>query len=299
MTVNEPSSAGPDLLIAPGLIDCEALIAEARTFPPLPPSAVRMAALIGTHQYDVRDVADIVAYDPVLTLRLIRAANAAFQAGTVPVGTVHDAILRLGSAQTLALAIVGTARPLLQQPLTEYQLDEGQLWRHAVAAAVAVECLRPHCQSPIPAAAFTAALLHDIGKVVMSRFLPPEMFALIRRVEQEGGLGRLEAEIQVLDLHHGEIGGIVAQHWNMPEGIVKGIIYHHTPAEGHDPICQVVFCANRLAKQIEAKVAGRPVTVTLPDQTLSELGLAPNLVQRVFDQSVSRFDATCAQFNSR
>lgn len=286
-------------LLMPSTVDSEAVIAEAKSLPPMPPSAVRLASLISSHQYEVREVAEIAAFDPMLTLRLIRAANSAFQAGKVPVATVKDAVLRLGSAQTLALAVAGHARPLLQRALAEYGLEEGRLWSHSLAAAVAVECMTPHCRVSIPPEAFTAALLHDIGKVVMARFLERWILDLIKRAQVEGGLGPLEAETQVLDLHHGEIGGILAQHWKMPEGIVKGIIYHHTPEEGNDLVCHVVFAANHLAKATEASLGGQPIELKISDRNLSEIGLNPENLGNLQSDCVSRFEELRSQFKSR
>lgn len=287
------------LLGTSGMVDCSALIAAARSLPAMPQSAVRLAAMIASHHYDVRDVAEVAAFDPMLTLRLIRAANSAFRAGAVPVSTVKDAVLKLGSKETLALAVAGHARPFLQRALAEYQLEEGQLWRHSVAAAGAVECMTAHCCVAIPPEAFTAALLHDTGKVVMARFLDIKILDMIRRAQVEGGLGPLQAESQVLDLHHGEIGGILAQHWKMPEAIVKGIIYHHTPEEGIDLVCYVVFAANLLAKATEASLAGKPIEVKFSDAVLSELGLSSEGVKNLQSDCLSRFVELSAQFASR
>ena len=281
------------------LIDLKALVEKAYELTPMPVSAIRLASLVASHQYDVKDVSEVIAYDPALTLRLIRSANSAVQGSSTPVTTAKDAVVRLGSAQILALAIASTARPLMKQAVPEYQLDEGQLWRHSITTAIITELLPQFCKSPIPPEAFTAALLHDIGKLVMARFLEPDVLRWIKRAQSEGGLNALEAERDILSVHHGELGGIVAQHWKMPDSIVKGIIYHHTPEETDDIVCSAVYLANIAAKNVEAKLDGVKYEMELSEETFEELDMNQSQLEELCLTAVSRYAELTARFKSR
>jgi HD-like signal output (HDOD) protein len=112
----------------------------------------------------------------------------------------------------------------------------------------------------VPPGTFTAALLHDAGKVVMARFLSPEIPGSIDRARRTSGLSRLEAERELLNVHHGELGGLMAQHWELPPRIVKGIIHHHDPEAGADVICDLTCLANRVAVRLEAGQDGRELS---------------------------------------
>ena len=229
------------------MISLDELIHRAQEMKPLPASAIRLAALVSSEETDLEDICEIIAYDQALTLGLLRAANSAASAGVLPVTQVHEAVFRLGAPRILSLALGANAKGLLKQDATAYGLSEGALWRHSVAAAAAAETLSEIVTEALPPETFTAALLHDVGKLVMSRFLSARDIELIHRAQTEGGLDPLAAEIEILTVHHGELGGIIAQHWKLPERIVKGIIYHHTPADGNDLICDAVYVANIVA----------------------------------------------------
>src|SRR5262245_21758451 len=234
------------------MVQLDELIRKAQKLSPLPVSVIQLARLAGSPETDLDQIVDVMAYDQALTMRLLRAANTVTEASSNRVLLARDAIFRLGTARVLALAIAASVHPILRTKVSGNGLGEGALWRHSTAAACAAETLPEFTSQEIPVESFTAALLHDVGKLVMGRFLSAEDLELIRRSQAEGGLSALEAERQLLQVHHGELGGIVAQHWQLPDRIVKGIIYHHDPANGHDRVCDVVYLANLVAKHLPA-----------------------------------------------
>jgi HD-like signal output (HDOD) protein len=77
----------------------------------------------------------------------------------------------------------------------------------------------------------------------------------IAEVMKTNGLSQLEAESLFLGVHHGLLGGLIVEHWQLPSTIVS-TIYHHTPAEGHYIICDFTYLANETAKRIEAEFEG-------------------------------------------
>jgi HD-like signal output (HDOD) protein len=96
-------------------------------------------------------------------------------------------------------------------------------------------------------------LLHDIGKLVLGNFLSQEMLGWLESASRNGGVAAYRAEAEILSLHHGEVGGIVAQHWQLPEEIVYGINYHHGPDEIDHPIAYAVYLANLIAHGWESE----------------------------------------------
>lgn len=278
------------------MVNLDELILQAHELSPLPASVVRLANLAGSASTALHEIADVIAYDQSLTVKLLRAANAAAVAGSSRVTQAREAMFRLGTARVLALAMASSVNQMLQRDVAAYGLAEGQLWRHSVAAATAAETLPEFATQDIPAETFTAALLHDVGKLVMGRFLDRNDLEFIRRAQTDGGLDPLAAESQVLLVHHGELGGVVAQHWSLPERIVKGIIYHHRPSAGFDVICDAVYLANLVAKVIESP---RPINLAPVDEgSLERLGLSAVDLSPLVSAARSRFDAVSGRYNS-
>ncbi len=280
------------------MIDLDRLIERANELAPLPASAVRLAELISQPDCHLDEVAELIAFDQALTVKLLRAANSAASAAALPISSVQEAVTRMGTAQVLALAVAAGARPFLQARVPGYGLAEGDLWRHSVAAAVAAETAPAFCGVDVPPETFTAALLHDVGKLVMGRFLSPEILGFIQRAQEVDHLDRLEAEALLLNVHHGELGGLIAQHWKLPPRVVLGITYHHNPEQGLDVVCDLTCLSNQVAKRIEAGLDGRRLEFTLPYEVAERLGLTPKSLNNFCPIAASRYSQVSRRYNA-
>ena len=231
------------------MLDLDSLAQAASNLEPLPASVARLAAAVAVTDPDLNEIIDVIQYDQALTATLLRSANSAASGSLNPVKTVRDAVIRLGTGSVLWLAVQSSARRRLQRAVPEYGLSEGELWRHSVGASLAAAALHRYASASIPAEASTAALLHDIGKLLICRFLSDDTLVTIHRA-QEDGLTRIEAEREILGVHHAELGGLMVQYWGFPESIQRGIAYHHTPDEGVDGICYATHLADVVAKEL-------------------------------------------------
>ena len=280
------------------MIDLSELIRQANELEPLPASTVRLAQMVSSACCHIDDVAELIAFDQGLTVKLLRAANSAASASATKIGTAKEAVTRLGTSIVLSLAVAGSARPILNQRIPAYNLDEGALWRHSVAAAVAVEASQQFCEVNVPPETFTSALLHDVGKLVMGRFINPSILAFLRRAQEVDHLSALDAEVMILDVHHGELGGLVAQHWQLPPRVVSGIIYHHHPEEGGDVICDLTYLANQVAKRLEADLDGREFELTVAPGISRRLGLTPTTLEQLCAAAAARYAQVSCRYNS-
>lgn len=280
------------------MIDLNNLIEQANNLTPLPATTVRLAQLVCSPDCYLEDVAELIGFDQALTLKLLRAANSAASASAVRYGTVKEAVARLGTAQVLAFAVACSTRPFLQSAVPGYGLDEGALWRHSVASAVAAEVVPELCRVEVPPESFTAALLHDVGKLVMGRFLTPEVRGYLRRAYEVDNIPQREAESLLLNVHHGELGGIIAQHWKLPVRVVQGITHHHTPDRGMDVICDVTYLSNQIAKGIEASVEGRAYEMKLEADVTERLGIEPKIVESLCPIAALRYAQVGRRYNA-
>lgn len=236
------------------LINLEAVIKTAHNLKPLPASLTRLWSIVNSAQYSIGDVVEVIRLDQALTMNLLKAANSAvYSAGKGEVYTAEQAVERLGGKEVLNLAMASELKDKMKDNASGYGYDEGALWKHSVATALATETMGFFTHASIAAECFTAALLHDVGKLILSRFLDADTLRLLKLARDEGGLSFLEAESQVLQVHHGEVGGIIAQHWKLPERIMKAIIYHHSPEQASHAICDTVHIANLVAKTLDAE----------------------------------------------
>lgn len=224
--------------------------AEIEKLAPMPASVARLAAIVGDSHSSLNDVAEVVGYDQAMTANLLRLANSAWSGAPRQIENIRDAVLRIGAGRTLELVVGQKVARSMNASCEGYALGEHELWCHSVAAAMAAERLGKYAEVAIPGSAFTAALLHDIGKLILNRHIGDGTAQEIRRLIVEEKILYLEAERRVLGIDHAEVGGAVARHWKFPEILVSAIEHHHDPDVEPGVILDAVHIANAVAKLI-------------------------------------------------
>jgi putative nucleotidyltransferase with HDIG domain len=270
------------------VIDLNRLVKDAYQLKPLPATVTRLAALVANPHSSMQEIVQVISFDQSLTGRVIRAANAAFSAPRVPIATVERASVRIGTGSILALATAASVSKQVNMACPGYGLTEGDLWRHSVAAGLAAETMRAFCDAPIPPASFTAALLHDVGKLVLGRHLTPDLIETLNFTRQEWGVNELVAEKRVLNVHHGEVGALMAKHWKLPKSIVKAILCHHEPEKGGDRMCDVVYVADIVAHHVVPRPNHEPPTLDI--ETAQRIALRIDQFERLCQRVTDRLD---------
>ena len=277
-------------------INLDQLLRSSRELQPLPASVTRLAAIIALDDWDLGEILDLISFDQALTGRLLRAANSAASASVDRIVTVRDAIMRLGVGTVLLHAMSFRMHETLDAACPELGLKEGDLWRHSVAAALAAEVMVQEGKIALPAESFTAALIHDVGKLVQARFVRPEIQVQLQPVQAEGGLALLEAERAIMGVHHGELGGLIIQRWGLPESIRLAVAHHHEPERVRDRACDAVHAADCLAWLARAGAGLRTAPPALDTGVRKRLRLGDDVVTRLVATLRERLDDVLARY---
>jgi putative nucleotidyltransferase with HDIG domain len=194
-------------------------------------------------------------------------------AGSRPPETVRDAVVRLGTVPLLNMVLgdyllrIKTSAPL-------YDLSEDDLWAHAAAAQLAVRAIAQECpDARLPAVASTAALLHDIGKLVMSRCLDASVETIVSHAAHVG-VTFVEAEQQLFGVNHAAVGAAIAVEWHFPDEVTEAIARHHDTVVGEStPVLDAVVIANLVAKNIGMGLGAEGFNLTVDSGCVRRLGL--------------------------
>ena len=191
--------------------------------PTLPVARMRALSLIANPDPSYDDMARLVDTDPALTVALLRAANSAASAPVDRVRTAHMALVRIGVKEARRI-IMSVALSQSFRGLNRSKDDETEMWRHLIATAVLADATAwgevGHAE------AFTAGLLHDVGRLVMAAG-EPERYARVVDLARQG-MPTAEAESTVMGVDHVEWGQALAQSWGFPDEIIEAISDHHT-----------------------------------------------------------------------
>jgi len=206
----------------------EAVLQSVTQLPPFPAVIQRVLQLVEDPRTSARDVVEVIQYDQSITANVLMVCNSAYFALRRPVHSLGEALVRIGFNNLVEIILTRGTSFLFFQACQGYQLQSGELWRHSVACALLSQILADRLKQKKSPIQFTAALLHDVGKVVLTGFVRDHFEEIRRRVQREN-LSFLEAEKATLGIDHAELGGKIAECWRFPPDIVAGIRYHHTP----------------------------------------------------------------------
>jgi len=209
---------------------------------------MRVIALIKNPGTSVKELETVIGQDPALTAGILRQANSAYYGYARRISSLQEAIVMLGFQVIHGLAMVSAVAPLLKTKLVGYEIEQEGLWKHSMLTAMAAKRLCQNRKLPYGDVAFTAGLLHDIGKLIISIYVQEVGPYLMEKVT-EAKLSYVELEEKVIGYNHATVGGFLAKTWNLPEDLVEAISYHHAPSQSpyFAELASVVHIANGLA----------------------------------------------------
>ncbi|MGV8933366.1 MAG: HDOD domain-containing protein [Gallionellaceae bacterium] len=242
----------------------------------LPHVFVRINQLVDSPDSSVDDIVKAVTLDPSFTVRLLGLANSSYYGFFTSVDTVAKAVSIIGSRQIRNLALsTQIANSFAGLPNSLVSMDN--FWRHSLYCALAARKLAGLAGKFDRDALFTAALLHDIGELVIFNRLPDEAKAALLLVLDSGDeLAVHQAEQQTMGLDHAQVGANLAQQWNLPAMLVECIAFHHDihAATKYPREVALVHIANILAQMAEVDSFDPADVATIDHQAWKITGLA-------------------------
>jgi putative nucleotidyltransferase with HDIG domain len=220
------------------------------TFPGMPGAALKLLALIDDPDVNVQQIEGVLRQDPGLTGNLLKLANSAYFGFPAKVGSVRQAVVLLGLKRLVQMVIATCTSAVMDRAVPGYDMPGGELWRHSLAVSVAAEGLVRELRLEGADEIFTAALLHDVGKLILGRFVQADYAQIERALAQ--GLPFETAEAIAIGTNHAEIGAEVLTNWSLPARIVNAVRWHHSPEKSATPdiVLDVVHVANLLCRMI-------------------------------------------------
>ncbi len=225
----------------------EEILSSIHDVPSMPSAALGAVGLLQDPEADMAELIGVIEHDPGLTANLLRIANSAYYGGAGTIDSLRQAIVRLGTKCILQMVVASAAAPLIIPEIKGYGLSPGDLWKHSIAVAVGTERLAEALGLPVPEYAFTAGLLHDVGKMVLGTFLEVDAGPSLELAQQEQ-VSFDVAEHRVLGIDHAEAGAALLERWQLPAEIVCVSRWHHDPNSltGDTFVADLVHAADAL-----------------------------------------------------
>ena len=210
----------------------------------------RIVEIIREPDSSISDLKNLIDVDPPLSAKVLRRANSAYYGLRREVLSIQDAIVFLGFRTLREIALTLKTGKIFESGMETGSYSRRELWKHSLAIAVCAKNIyrkefRLHGDD-----IYSAALLHDIGIMVIEQFAPEIFAEIIKSVEVEQ-LPIEDVEKKLLGYQHADIGMELASRWNLPAEISKAIGYHHSPLRAPEEYAKpamVIFVSDYICK---------------------------------------------------
>jgi len=243
---------------------------------PIPQVALKLLRMAGEENFDVKDLAREVGTDQVISALTLRLCNSAVFSRGKPVDSIQQALIRLGSNHFIKSVVAAAVDGFYRSSESGYSLCKGGLYHHALGTAVVAEAIAGITGRTDGARAYTAGLLHDIGKVVLDRFVSAT-YPLFYRATRERNEPMRAIEARLFGMDHTQVGEDLARRWAFPQTITQAIRYHHRPedpAVTHPDLVHVVNLASLLMSRFRCDLELENQRADLLGERLARIGLS-------------------------
>ena len=272
-------------------ITLEEIVAKTPDLPSFPAAAMRVMKEAESSTSNASSIALILAQDQALSARVLRLANSAYYGLTRKVSNLQEAVVVLGTRCVRNLCMVAATYPWMSRSLDGYCLGPRDLWTHSFGTALGAQLFARLSKKCNEDQAFTAGLLHDIGKVALSVWLENKTSA----VAQYAHLAETTfdaAERKILGFDHCQVGEHLANVWNLPEEMVDAARWHHDPngLEATPPIVDCVHLGLHLTLTLGLGLGGDGMQYHFCEESYSRLGIDPNEIDHIMDTFLNGYE---------
>lgn len=241
---------------------------------PLPDTAMRLLALLDDPDVPLRDIANVAVRDVGISATMLRMANSSMFGLRGRVGSISDALRIIGTAQARLLVLASGISQAGAKELPLYGLGSGSFMKHSELVANLAMYVAKEVSYPNMGNAYSAGLLHDIGKIVINGLAQQHGAGsdALTRVMQQQGCTMAEAEREVYGGDHAQIGRQLGELWSLPPDLSQAIALHHAvpPQNAENLLPWCVIIANAVAANADPAYPALD-RVEAPAQTLIDL----------------------------
>jgi putative nucleotidyltransferase with HDIG domain len=259
------------------------ILATVKSVPSLPSVVMKLRKYLNDPDASFDELARIIQYDPGLTANVLQLANSAYFGWAGTISSVKEAITRLGTNRIFQMVLCMSVAPLVSKPIRGYDMDAGSLWEHSIATAVCAEQLAEALKLKGAEDAFTAGMLHDMGKVVLGTFVEVDDEP-IREIVRSDNLAFNEAERMVLGIDHAEVAAVLLEDWQLPPEAVPAARWHHDPGKApaeHRQMVDLIHVADILCLNVGWGAGADGLQYRLDEKANDRLGVRIGMAEEI------------------
>ncbi|MFC1735998.1 HDOD domain-containing protein [Candidatus Hydrogenedentota bacterium] len=223
-----PANKAPLPVVSQSAIgSLEDLVIRTETIASLPEIYSQIVEVVNHPHSSSRDVANLISGDTGLTARLLRLVNSAFYGFPSRIETVSRATTLIGTNELCELALATSVMSIFGKAL-EGIVDMNMFWSHSLACGIVARILANSASEPNSERYFVAALLHDVGKLMILKHMP-DVARQILEAAKDTGRPVHSIESEILRYNHTDAGGALLGTWGLAPSHREAVSFHHNP----------------------------------------------------------------------
>ncbi len=223
------------------------IIQSIKDLPPMPQVVIKIQRLISDLNSDITDLAEIIESDQAVAAKVLKMANSAYYGMSGKISSIHQASVLLGYQVLGEIVTMAGTVDILSGSMPGYGYDSQELWKHSLSVAFSAKMIAGIKNKDLIHEAHTAGLIHDVGKIILDRYILENMDPIsVYMVQEEKSF--LDAERYIFGFDHAEIASEVCRTWKIPEKISLAIGCHHQPSISNgDQLSYILHLADYIA----------------------------------------------------
>ncbi len=272
--------------------DITEVVKSIKKLPPMPAVVNKILRIANDPSTSAKSMIKVIELDQNITANVLKLCNSSYYALPKKVASLSDAVVYLGNQTLVDMVLAGFSADMMGGESNGYLMKSGQLWEHSVTCATLAKEIAKAANCSDAQIAYSSGLMHDIGKVIMDKFLAEEVEEISKKAEKEDRAFD-EIEKEVIGFTHAEIGAMLTREWGLPEEIINAIKYHHAPEEAPEgsKVVYVVHIADALSAMFGFSSGIDGLAYDFSATALDVLGIdekqlysmAPALIETVFN----------------
>jgi HD-like signal output (HDOD) protein len=267
----------------------------ARKLPTSPHIFGRLGSLLSDVNADLADIVKLASVDAGLTARVIRMSNSVFFGGGTSIGTLEEAISRMGFREMHKIVGVAMTDQIFQGGLPVYNLTAAEVWENSVVTALAMERLA-RATGEDEGVAYTVGLLRSVGKLVIDMLLEIEHPGV--NCPESETLELPKWERAWAEITSNEAGAMILEDWKMPEAIHLSVRHHYNPEDASGRMGALLHVACWMAQELGKGTKAELRQWSLRDDILQRAGISAETVQDCIRETAEALDELKSRLNA-
>ncbi|MGD9237609.1 MAG: HDOD domain-containing protein [Desulfobacterales bacterium] len=197
-----------------------------KDIPTLPAIVFELNKYLRDPDTSIKTVCETIEKDQAIALKILKLVNSAFYGFKSKISDLRNAVVLLGYNAVRNAIVSLSVINAFPKRVKLMDFDISQFWKHSLAVAVTSKNIAQLSKKESPDNCFVGGLLHDVGKVILAQYFP-KLFEAVWFALQKEHLTFYQAERKRLPIDHSKIGAHLAAKWQLPQGLIDAIRWHH------------------------------------------------------------------------